>query len=507
MKASPPQYDILHSTQPVNAFIGGQGTGKTFVLGMVSKSYVDNFPNVRGLIAANTYGQLTRSTLFRVREFWRQCMMFEYNDTTGKGDYVIGKMPPSCFNTDNHNYDNYSNIISCRNGCVIYIGSLDNYKTLDGMEVGWALLDETKDTKEEAIKEVILGRIRQPGIWISDKGKKTPHRSLGVKAFNPLYIFTSPAKVPWINEWFNLDEFEPEIMEHIFIEGDYFKKKFDDKLVTISSVYMNKENLPDGFIERQKNNLPSHLHDMLIYGSPFSKAGGEFYKCFDRSKHVGEVKYDPELPLHITFDFNVNPYMTLIVTQIDKDTDMGYTRLNIIEEICLANPDNTTRATCNRFKATYFSHRSGVFVYGDPAGKARDTRSEDGYNDFDIIAQVLSLFRPRMRVASSAPSIVMRGNFINSIFETQYDGLQVMIGDNCPKTIADFTFLQEDSDGRKKKKKVTDPNTKISYEEYGHITDALDYLICEAFKAEFRKFQRRSDKVDYSIQKRTSHKW
>lgn len=38
--------------------------------------------------------------------------------------------------------------------------------------------------------------------------------------------------------------------------------------------------------------------------------GGEFYKQFNGSIHVGKTKYNPDLPLHLTIDFNVNPHVT-----------------------------------------------------------------------------------------------------------------------------------------------------------------------------------------------------
>jgi hypothetical protein len=145
--------------------MAGQGSGKTWEAGVISKIYIDHFPHVRGLIAANTYGQLNKSTIFRIREFWKDCGMHEYKDGKGHGDYVIGKKPPKFFDTSRHNYATYDNIISFANGHVIYIGSLDNYQSLDGMEVAYAILDETKDTKREAVEEVILGRIRQTGIY------------------------------------------------------------------------------------------------------------------------------------------------------------------------------------------------------------------------------------------------------------------------------------------------------------------------------------------------------
>ena len=83
-------------------------------------------------------------------------------------------------------YINYSNIISFDNGAIIYIGSLDNAKAHEGKEFAYAILDETKDSKEQDVKDTILTRLRQKGLVINGK------------EFNPLYILTSPAKVECI---------------------------------------------------------------------------------------------------------------------------------------------------------------------------------------------------------------------------------------------------------------------------------------------------------------------
>lgn len=474
---SDPQADILESSQQVNLFMAGQGSGKTHCEGLLSANFINSYPNARGLIAANTYDQLNRTTMFKIREVWKADFGWEeFDENTPNGCYVVGRQPPKHFNTTHHNYDRYNNIISFQNGAVIYIGSLDNYKALDGMEIAWALLDETKDTKEEAVKEVILGRLRQKGIVIN-----------GVD-FNPLYIFTSPAKVAWINEFFKLVDFEIEINRTIFSETTYFKKTFENKLVVISSSYHNAHNLPQGFIERQKMNIPSYLQDMLIYGSPFAKTGGEFYKCFDQNKHVLQEKipYDPSLPLHISLDENVNPYLPLTIWQLHGKKAV------LIDEICQKTPNNTIVKLCDAFKAKYPNHTAGLFIYGDATSKKQDVKIEKGHNFYTLIEKELKAYRPIRRVPSRNPSVVMRGMFINQILESNFAGIEIAINRHCANTIADLIYIKEDKEG-KLKENVTDPVTKVSYQKYGHFSDSLDYFICEIFKTEYITYQ----KVDW----------
>lgn len=493
-----PQDDFIFSKKAVSLFLAGQGSGKTHCDGIISAQFVSNFPKIKGLIAANTYDQLNRSTMYRIREVWRTDFNIEeYDPQTGKGCFVAGITPPKHFNTDGHNYDRYNNIISFDNGAVIYIGSLDNYKSLDGMEIGWAILDETKDTREEAVKEVIVGRLRQKGLYIAKDGTMTTNPA-GNEPFNPLYISTSPAKVQWINEWFGLDQYQDEITAHIYSETDYFKKEIGNKLIVISSTYHNLKNLPSNYIENQKANLHSGLQDMLIYGNPFSKAGGEFYKCFNRKENTAEVKYNPSIPLHISWDFNVNPFVTCCVWQIQGK------HATQIDEICLPSPNNKTEDTCSEFIRRYRGHNAGLFIYGDPSGKQEDTRTEKGFNDYVIIRQFLAAFRPTLRVANAAPPVKTRGDFINTVFEKGIYGLKFTIGVNCKNSINDYIYLKEASDGTKLKEKVKNNDTGVTYEKYGHPSDANDYLLCYAFAGEFALYQKGGQPVKITTGKNTT---
>lgn len=467
-------------------------THNSFIAGIVSGILISTFPKVEGFIGANTHKQISDTTLKRVRTVWKQYFGWsEWSKDNPNGNYVVGVQPPAHFNTDGHEFTTYGGKISFSWGTVIYFGSLANYKAHDGKEFAWAILDETKDTKEEAVKEVITGRLRQSGMYVNSNGdlcdtanneKTGEHHT----PWNPLYIFTSPAKVDWINEWFNLDEYDKEIVSEIYSDETYFVKDIGNKRVVVCSTFHNQHNLPENYISNQMQNLHSGLQDMLIYGNPFGKAGGEFYKQFTRERQVIDVTkvpgfsrpgakpderpYNPDLALHLTFDFNTVPYMTANVWQIVQEFKDGRQTKTAyqIDELCLENPDNTTEAVCREFAKRYYNHTAGLFVYGDASGKHADTRSEKGTNDFIIIVKALAKFRPTMRVPTGNPNVKARGNWINTIFEKGHEGITVFIHKKCQKTIADYTYLKEDSDGSKKKETVKDANTNITYEKYGH---------------------------------------
>lgn len=476
MGFSIPQQYTITSTQDINLFLAGVGSGKTHTAGFLSGYYLKEFPHVFGFIGANTHNQLTTSTLFRVREVWEE--MFGWKD--GR-DYVVGVKPPKRFNTDFHNFDEYHGIISFKWGAVCFKGSLDNAKAHDGKEFGWAILDETKDSREVDVKETILTRLRKPGMFVDCKtgqltSKMYTHGRNKNRAFNPLYILTSPAKVPWLNEWFKLDEYQDEILSVIFDEKGIFFKEFDDKSVVISSTYHNEHNLPEGYIKKILDSQTQEGGNKLIYGSPFVKSGGEFYSQFKRKLHTGDVPFIPELPIHISFDQNVVPYITATLYQVEYRGRKKIIRQ--FDEICLENPRNKSDKLCFEFIRRYGSRCSALFFYGDPSGRKSDTRGSE--HDYQIIERILRRYlnNGSNRVPYKHPSVSKRRDFINNIFEGVYDDVEVIIDKKCRKSILDFEQVKEDVNGKKKKQKFTDKDKGLTYEKYGHTSDSFDYFIC-----------------------------
>ena len=284
-------------------------------------------------------------------------------------------------------------------------------------------------------------------------------------------------------------------------EGHWLRARFAegkaDDIFFLKTTYLDNRYLDDAYIQHLSERLRSNENLYRIYAlGEWGRAnlGGEFYKHFRFGSHVSKCYYQPALPLHISFDFNVNPYMTCTIWQIND------THACQIDEICLASPHNTTRAICREFMRRYPAYGDGLFIYGDPSGRRQDTRNGNGWNDFSIILQELAQYSPQLRVPASAPAVAARGNFINSIFQQQFGGISILIDENCRNTIADYNNLKEASDGAKLKEKARNPDTGVSYEKYGHCSDANDYLICAAFAREYELYRNGGPrKVPYII--------
>src|SRR5574337_518419 len=120
IKLSNPQLEILKSTKELNLQMSGAGGGKTYNMGLVSAEYIINYPRGVGLIAANTYGQLTKSTLKNIFENWHTT----FGWLRGR-DYVVDNIPPDTFAIFGVKLKSYQNTICFSNGAIIFTSSLD----------------------------------------------------------------------------------------------------------------------------------------------------------------------------------------------------------------------------------------------------------------------------------------------------------------------------------------------------------------------------------------------
>lgn len=224
------------------------------------------------------------------------------------------------------------------------------------------------------------------------------------------------------------------------------------------------------------------------------RTGGEFWKDFQTDKHVTTKGWDESLPIHLTWDENVNPHITCLVWQINGKVATQ------IDEICLPDPRNRVLDACNEFKQRYPVGRvKGLFLYGDRTSIKEDTKLAKGENFYTKIQQNLSEYLPRLRMQSVNPSVAQSGGFINEIYRNCFEEITIFVNDKCKKSLFDYQYALEDSDGTIKKSKKTNPTTKVSFEEFGHCSDAKRYFITVAFATEYQNYLRGGRKSTISI--------
>lgn len=244
-----------------------------------------------------------------------------------------------------------------------------------------------------------------------------------------------------------------------------------------------------GLIKRYRNNENAYRVKVLgLWGNP--SIGGEFYSSFNHSKNTSPVAYDAEYPVILSWDFNVLPFSACLVGQlVGKE-------LRLVDEIALDHPNNRPLNVIKEFKRRYPNHLSGVFVTGDASGKNNSTRTEDGVNDYTGIFEELRRYSGvKDSVPSKNPNVFQRGEFINALFAGDIPETYLAINESCENLIEDLINLKRDEDGTKLKKRVKDKDTGQSMEQYGHMSDALDIMVCVFLKNDFKKFLRGGETV------------
>lgn len=515
VELSEPQTRVMDCRAQRILNMAGQGGGKTGTIGYITGMMIELFPALEGFIGANTYEQLSSSTLKGVFAEWQRVYGWtEYHaDSNPEGDFVMGKIPPPHFQR-NHIFKSYKNLICFRSGAVVYTGSLDKYRAHDGKEFAWSHLDETKDTKEEALTEVVFGRLRQRGLWYDRDGNISyglhSHEKaaeMGLTAWNPCYIHTSPAVgiVKWLNKMFDLDPYEKEIrkevMSNVSGQWGYWYREFGIKAVCIYSAFHNARNLPPNFLETQLASMSAPKAEKLVYGLPFSKSGTEYYPYFERLKHVTKVRYHVGEPVHQTWDFNVVPYMSMLCAEVlevqkwidkamnkkdvqenESDVEITVTQVRFYKEYCLKSPLNSTESVCERWEEDQGGKTDAVFLYGDGSGMSRIPGMGSKSNVKEIketLRAYLHNASNRFRFPNVAP--LKRRDLLNDILSGKYPDIEIYFDEEMINTIKDFEDVKLGKKG-KVKKRVYDKEVGESYEENGHTSDGVEYMICELFR-------------------------
>ncbi|RZJ91596.1 MAG: hypothetical protein EOO20_04745 [Chryseobacterium sp.] len=212
--------------------------------------------------------------------------------------------------------------------------------------------------------------------------------------------------------------------------------------------------------------------------------GGEFWKEFKPEQHVNKAKWNKALPIWLSCDENVNPYLPWQVWQLEGK------HAQQIDEIFLPDPRNRVKEAAKEFKKRYpLDEVAGLFIGGDRTSIKEDTKKEKGENYFTDIMVELKDYRPVLKIQSVNPSVVQSGNFINDIYSGESaSGITIGISEVCTKSIYDYQYTLEASDGTILKKTKQHPVTKVPYQEFGHASDCKRYVITHNFATEYLAF-------------------
>lgn len=440
---------------------GAAGGGKSYLGSCWLVSSCMRFPDIRAVVARKTLKSLKGSTWNTIKKVCKEWGLKE---------------------GVNYKINNLDGVLTFWNDSVIIMQEMvdlpsdPNFERFGSSEFTIAFIDEVSEISEKAV-ETLFSRLR----WRTAETFKTAR----------MLMSTNPC-INWVRSRFVQDD-----------EGNIVKCKEGEAYVPFS-VFDNPDiQFVQTYVAALNKITDKVTRERLLYGNWDFVASNimSAYWNFNGEVHLVdklyEKVYNPMRPIISGWDFNVAPYMSELEFQFNYDKKEIY----IVEEN-LGRPEdkeNNTPALAKKIrnKKINRNHVGGVIVTGDPAGQARSTQTENGVNNYTIIAQNMknSVLNPSIKLLSKQPPMVTRLEFVNAIF-SGYDGWKVMIDLRCRKLTEDLIYQTKNADGTKCKKKVTNAKTGTKEEKYGHLSDILDYVFVLFLGDTWRKFQNQKTSIE-----------
>lgn len=405
------------------------------------------------------------------------------------------------------------------NGAKIDFSGLDDPEKIKGISNYKRVVKDELSEFEKEDDDQIRKRLRgKEGQQIID-------------AFNPISE----------NHWIKKEYFDKEEWHDIPMRVEIDGKKIPAKLTKLKALKMNAPkiipNPQTGEMEEHPSDTvitqTTYLNNFWVVGSPdgsfgfydrqcvadFEKdrvnnpqfynvyalgewgiilTGSEYFGSFNRGIHCKRVEYDPTLPIHISVDNNVLPYITITFWQIDLNEGK---HIRQIGEICAAPPDNSVqRAAKLVSQKLKILDPPAVFLHGDATTKAANTIDEQKRSWLDLFIDRLSKSGIEVTdcVGNRNPSVMLSGEFINSILSFSVEGIDILINEECTVSIDDYMRTQKDVNGGMEKRRVKNKITGQTYEELGHCSDTCRYVVCDLLREEFIQFSNQRKRNIYA---------
>lgn len=277
-------------------------------------------------------------------------------------------------------------------------------------------------------------------------------------------------------------------------------------MVVIQSTYLNNfwvVGSPDGTygyydeqciadFEKDRLNDPDYYNVYALGEWGVIRTGSEFFGSFHRGRHSGEHPYIPYLPIHISVDNNVLPYISVSYWQVDLSTGIKIWQFH---ETCAESPNNTVKKS-SKLVGKYLKdigYCDKVYLHGDASTKAANSIDDEKRSWMDLFIDTLQKegFEIEDKVGNKNPSVAMTGEFINAIFDEIVPGIEIGIDESCTVSLEDYMSVQKDANGAILKTKVKNKTTMQTYEEHGHLSDTFRYVVTDLCLEEYTAFSNR----------------
>lgn len=416
LKAQREFLEIPHDySLDVAVYQGGYGSGKTFAGSLLGILLALKFPGIRGLVGAQTY-TLVRDTTLQT--------YFEHLDNFG---FTEGK-----------DYDWSSSLqkLTFKNGSEILFRHFDEPNKLKSLNLGFVEIEEMSDISYDTFK-MLLGRMRQK---VKKSWKDFTYRIFG---------HTNPETCRgWVYKTFK----ENKSPNYRLISAP-----------TTQNIY-----LPKGFCDELKKVYDEQYYNIFVLAQNGEYNNGLVIKDFS-DENIKEITYQPEMDLHISCDFNVDPMCWVFAHKTDD-------KVFYFDEIAMEN--TTTAKACDEFYRRYPNHKGKIIVNGDASGDNRSCTSE--YTNYVIINKKLLQFGYDVEIQIKAfnPPIKNRIMAFNSKVRSANGEVCLFVDKKCEKLLYNIYNLKY-KEGSSKIDIPTYQQIKQSKELkfLSHPMDAASYLV------------------------------
>jgi hypothetical protein len=353
-KSTKPQDAFLNLANKYRAFIGGYGSGKTWVEGQAECEHYWEWPKINQGYFAPTYS-IIRDIYYPTIE--EVAFSMGLNVDIKQGNHEV------------HFYSGrqYRGTTICR--------SLDHPQTIVGFKIGRASIDEL-DTlpilKAEDCWRKIIARMR--------------YKVDGLR--NGIDIGSTPEGFRFCHKLFvQLVQENPELSKNYGLIQ--------------ASTYDNEANLPADYIPSLKEIYPSELIEAYINGQFVNLTSGTVFRNYDRVRCNSTETIQEKEPLFIGQDFNVQKMASSIAIQRPD----GFHFVAELKDV-FDTPD-----VIKILQEKYSGHR--IIIYPDASGKSRKT-VDASKSDITLLTQAGFV----VRVNPSNPPIKDRILASNKAFES-----------------------------------------------------------------------------------------
>ncbi|MBL4656268.1 MAG: terminase [Bacteroidia bacterium] len=405
-KLTIPQSIFYQLTCANPLFIGGYGSGKTYIKIQCAIRDLTQFSSGNVALYDPTYDQIALNTAPRMEEELTNLNLpYKYN----KNDKII--------RTEDH-------------GDIIF-RSMNNPESIVGYEVFRSHADEMGVVHKNHVQDVwnkIVARNRQKVPVFGDNNQKV----IDIKTGKPLLEMNRICAYGTPDDGYG------------FTYNMWGKDPAPGYEYVRAPTYTNIDGLPEGYVDQLRRIYPAGLVDAFIEGFWTNFTTGTVYYSFDRDTNKTDYTVAEREQLHIGMDFNVY-HMAAVVGVLRRG------KLYIVDEfIDLRDTPDMIREIRKRYP------KNNIKIYPDASGSSASSKDANG-SDHKLLRDAGF----RIIVNPANPFVKDRVISVNSVFSNNKVKVNINVAKQVTENLEQQTY---DVHGKPDKKSGADhSNDALGY--------------------------------------------